>query len=281
MKTVVIPTRNDNYGMFLAERAIQCLNSMTAVFDEVILVDWNSPHDLPLIEQIRDYIEPTGKIRNITVSKKFVSENVAVGAQLCCEVLARNIGIRRAKNEWIVSSNIDIIATPFSTDQLNVNTLYAVAKYNVLENIHLTQLLPISTHEKVCALKANKHLLERMKRCEEVVPSDKYSLVVGCGDFQIAHCNLWNQIRGFEEALIYRCFADSNIMVKAATHPNFKTDLLEVDVFHLEHKNNPYFWKKDTATPRNNQTDAFQTYSTTKNDESWGFDGIVFDEIVI
>ena len=281
MKTVIIPTRNDNYGMFLAERALQCLNSMTAVFDEVILVDWNSPHDIPLIEQIRDYIEPTGKIRNITVSRKFVTENVPLGAQPCCEVLARNIGIRRAKYDWVVSSNIDIIATPFSTDELNVNTLYTVAKYNVLEEIHLTQLMKISTHDKVLALKANKHLLERMKKCEEVVPSDTYSLVVGCGDFQIGNRSLWNQIRGFEEALIYRCFADSNIMVKAATHPNFRTEILEIDVFHLEHKNNPYFWKKDTVTPRNNYADAFQKYSTTKNMENWGFHGVNFEEIVI
>ena len=281
MKTVVIPTRNDNYGMFLAERAIQCLNSMTAVFDEVIVVDWNSPHDLPLIEQIIDYLEPTGKIKNITVSKKFISENVKFGSQPCCEVLARNIGIRRAKGDWIVSSNIDIIATPFSTEQLNENTLYTVPKYNVMENVHLTQLLPISNHDKVFNLKANKHLFERMKRCEEVVPSDKYSLIVGCGDFQVAHKNVWNTIRGFEESLLHRCFADTNVMVKAATHPNLKTDILEIDVFHLEHKNNPYFWKKDSVTTRNSQKDANETYSITKNLDSWGFDGVDFEQIII
>ena len=281
MKTVVIPTRNDNYGMFLAERAIQCLNSMVEVFDEVIVVDWNSPHDIPLIEQIQDYIEPTGKIRNIIVPKDFVSQNVPLNAQPCCEVLARNVGLRRANGDWIVSSNIDIIPSPFSSEHLSEDTLYAVAKYNVLENIHLIQLLPLSTNDKISILKANKSVLERMKLCEEVVPSDKYSLVVGCGDFQTAHKNLWSSIRGFEEALIYRCFADTNVMVKAAIHPGFKTSLLDVDVFHLEHKNNPYFWKKDNSTPRNNQTDAFVTYASTKNTESWGFSNFDFQEIRI
>lgn len=281
MKTVVIPTRNDNYGMFLAERAIQCLNSMVAVFDEVIVVDWNSPHGIPLIEQIRDYIEPTGKIRNITVSKEFVETNVVKGAQPCCEVLARNVGIRRAMGDWIVSSNIDIISTPFSVDSLSQTTLYAVAKYNVLENVHLVQLLPMPNAEKIVALKAHKHLFERMKRCEEVVPEDKFSLIVGCGDFQLAHRSVWNTIRGFEEALCHRCFADSNVMVKAATHSQFNTELLDIDVFHLEHKNNPFFWKKDSATIRNSQSDAFKTYAITQNSNDWGFEGVKFEETVI
>jgi hypothetical protein len=254
---------------------------MTAVFDEVIVVDWNSPHGIPLLDQITDYIEPTGKIRSIVVSKEFVEENVSKTAQPCCEVLARNVGIRRAAGDWIVSSNIDIVSTPFSVDALSENTLYTVAKYNVLENIHLTQLLPMSNTDKIAALKAHKHLFERMKRCEEVVPDDKYSLIVGCGDFQVAHRSVWNAIRGFEEALFHRCFADSNVMVKAAVHDGLKTELLDIDVFHLEHKNNPYFWKKDSSTPRNSQVDAFKTYAVSQNCVNWGFDGVQFKETII
>ena len=278
MKTVVIPTRNDNYGMFLAERAIQCLNSMVAVFDEVIVVDWNSPHDLPLIDQIVDYLDKTGKIRSIVVPKKFVCNVVPNDAQPCCEGLARNIGIRRANSDWIVSSNIDVIPTPFSTDVLDKNTMYAVAKYNVLENVHLLQTISMSTSDKISALKSHKHLFERMKTCKEAVPSDKYSLVVGCGDFQIAHKDIWNTIRGFEEALVNRCFSDSNVLAKTCVRPEFKTEILDIDVFHLEHKNNPYFWKKDNATKRNSQEDAFGRYLQTENGDDWGFAKETFEE---
>ena len=281
MNTVVIPTRNDNYGLFLAERAIQCLNSMTAVFDEVILVDWNSPHGIPLIDQIKDYIEPTNKIRVIVVPKEFVSSNAPTNAQPCCEVLARNIGIRRAKGDWIVSSNIDIIATTFNTSVLLKDTLYTVPKYNVLENVHLTQLISMSNEQKVNALKSHKHLFERMKKSEDVTPDDHFSLIVGCGDFQIAYRDLWYSIRGFEEALCYRCAADSNVMVKTATHPDYKTSILDIDVFHLEHKNNPYFWKKDSSTLRNSAVDAFTTYAVTQNGNNWGFADVEFQETVI
>ena len=281
MKTVVIPTRNDNYGMFLAERAMQCLNAMTSVFDEVIVVDWNSPHGLPMIEQIKNYIAPTGKIRSIVVPRDFVESKVDSQSQPCCSVLARNIGIRRAKGDWIVSSNIDIIPTQFSTDRLNRDTMYVVQKYNVLENVHLTQLLPMSTEQKIQALVAHKHLFERMKRCEEVVPDDKYSLCVGCGDFQVAHRDVWNRIRGFEESLVYRCFEDTNVLVKTAHQQDMKTSLLDIDVFHLEHKNNPFFWQKDGATKRNNKDDAFTTYAVTQNGDGWGFDGFEFQETII
>ena len=281
MKTVVIPTRNDNYGMFLAERAIQCLNSMVEVFDEVIVVDWNSPHGVPLLEQIRDYIRPTGKIKNITVPKEFIFENDLSECQPCCEVLARNVGIRRSTNEWIVSSNIDIIATPFDESSLSEDILYTVPKYNVLENIHLIQLLSMETHQKINTLISNKHLFERMKTTEEVIPDDKFSLIVGCGDFQIAHRRLWDEIRGFEEFLCYRCFADTNVMVKAACCEDYKTSILDIDIFHLEHKNNPYFWKKDSSTRRNEKKDAFDTYSRTMNEESWGFSDVEFETSII
>ena len=33
-----------------------------------------------------------------------------IHAQVCCETLARNIGIRRATGDYIVSTNIDVIA---------------------------------------------------------------------------------------------------------------------------------------------------------------------------
>jgi len=267
--------------MFLAERAMQCLNAMTSVFDEVIVVDWNSPHGLPMIEQIKNFIEPTGKIRSIVVPRDFVNSVVDSESQPCCSVLARNIGIRRAKGDWIVSSNIDIIPSAFSTDTLNQNTMYAVQKYNVLENIHLTQLISMSNQDKINALVAHKHLFEKMKRAEEVTPNDKYSLCIGCGDFQVAHKNVWERIRGFEESLVYRCFEDTNVLVKTAHQKDMNISLLDVDVFHLEHKNNPFFWKKDQATKRNVWSDAYEKYAFTKNTDGWGFADYPFEETVI
>jgi hypothetical protein len=43
MKTsVVILTKNDNYGGNLNQRAKMCINSMVENFDEVVIVDWKT-----------------------------------------------------------------------------------------------------------------------------------------------------------------------------------------------------------------------------------------------
>lgn len=278
MKTVVIPTRNDNYGMFLAERAMQCLNCMVEVFDEVILVDWNSPHDLPMFNQIQNYVQPTGKIRSIVVDRNFVKQNVPEDAQQCCEVLARNIGIRRAKGDWIVSSNIDVIPTTFNTDSMNPQTMYTVAKLNVPESVHLIHLLQFSPQDKMKVLIQNKNQFEKMEFIQKYDPADIYSIVIGCGDFQAAHKDVWNSIRGFEEALVYRCFSDSNVQAKTANLSGHSVGLLDLDWFHLEHKNNPYFWAKDGSTKRNNKDEAFNKYLKTHNTDTWGFSDVSFRE---
>ena len=42
-------------------------------------------------------------------------------------------------------------------------------------------------------------------------PRNDISLVDCCGDFQIAHKDLWNDIRGFEERLVYCLYTDTNV----------------------------------------------------------------------
>ena len=66
--SAVVITRNDNYGGNLNDRATYCLNSLVNTFDEVILVDWNSPENKgSLLWQIEDKIIKKVKL-NILLS---------------------------------------------------------------------------------------------------------------------------------------------------------------------------------------------------------------------
>jgi len=184
-----------------------------------------------------------------------------------------------------VSTNIDVIPSQFDEGTLDPSTLYAVAKYNVPDQVHLTQLICLKDEHKIQVLKENKHNMERMKRCYAYrdyygndVPWERFSICVGTGDFQVGHRNVWSSIRGFEEKMLYRCYSDGNVMVKAANFDGLKTSELDIDVFHLDHKNNPYFWKKDQSTHRNNIEDAFVKYKTTQNTEDWGLSSVEFEE---
>ena len=79
--SAVIVSRNDNYGGHLNERATYCLNSAIETFDEVIYVDWNS----------EDF---KGNLKHIVITPEVakILTNNDPHAQVCCEVLGRNIG---------------------------------------------------------------------------------------------------------------------------------------------------------------------------------------------
>lgn len=110
--SAVVVTRNDNYGGDLNDRATYCLNSLIDTFDEVILIDWNSPNNRPLLWDIDKNIKFRGNLKHIVITPEVASmlTNEDPHAQVCCETLGRNIGIRRATGDYIVSTNIDVIA---------------------------------------------------------------------------------------------------------------------------------------------------------------------------
>ena len=109
--SAVIVSRNDNYGGYLNERASYCIQSSIDTYDEVIYVDWNSPTH-SLLYDIQDNIKFRGNLKHIVIPPSVVPSltNYDPDAAVCCEVLGRNIGIKRATGDYIVSTNIDIIA---------------------------------------------------------------------------------------------------------------------------------------------------------------------------
>ena len=118
MISVVLCGRNDNYGGHLKERFSYSINGFLQVFDEVIYVDWNTdPGKKILTDEVE--IKDRSKLKVIEVNHEKASEFIKDKySQKMCEVLARNIGIRRAKGDIIVSSNIDII--PFEREYLDI-----------------------------------------------------------------------------------------------------------------------------------------------------------------
>ena len=108
--SAVITSRNDNYGGHLNERATYALNSAIHTYDEVIYVDWNSETH-SLLYDIKDNLQLKGNLKHFVIPPQAASHltNFDPDAQKCCEVLGRNIGIRRAEGDWILSTNIDVI----------------------------------------------------------------------------------------------------------------------------------------------------------------------------
>lgn len=268
--SAVIVSRNDHPTNNV--RFLETVKNYVKHYDEVVYVDYGS--DDPLHRVLIDELPKEGKLKCITVTK---SDLVSLGLDpnIFVEVYARNIGIRRATGDFIVSTNQDIIADiPVPLDK---GTMYTAPRREVLPGV-FNQFVGSGNMLNELKKIKNGFKLQRNSTDENGNAiwdsGDIWSLVVCCGDYQIAHNSVWKKIRGFEESMNKRCYADSNIMKKASKF--FNIDRLQLDVFHLNHPANT-----SCAYEQNDRLQYVNNFDETKNSETWGFSCYKFKEETI
>ena len=135
MKTAaLLYVRNDNYKE--DERVIVCLTSMLDTFDEVMIVDWNTPEGVePLLWKLQDRLPKTNRLKHYIISPDNAKalNNYDPEAQSCTFVTAINLLLRRCDADWVVVSTIDIIAPnrdKFNSflSTANENTFYTLSR---------------------------------------------------------------------------------------------------------------------------------------------------------
>ena len=282
--SAVVVGRNDNYGGHLAERATYSFNSAIDSYDEVIYVDWNSDTH-SLFYDIKDNLNFKGNFKHFVISP----ENAAIltghdpDAQKVCEVLARNIGLARAKGDYLLSTNIDIIHPKreelnkvFMND--NQKTFYTISRrhtdWDMIRKFHGGDL----NYKEWSALR--DYLIENSEERhfeEKTVNGDDYSLINCCGDYQIAHKNVWHTIRGMEEALIYSLYADTNVQKKAAMHGFDLKAIYNPALFHIEHGRGGGGFLDGINKKTNDPYRAIVWQLGTENTDTWGFSDIQID----
>jgi hypothetical protein len=282
--SAVIVSRNDNYGGHLNERATYCFNSAIDTYDEVIYVDWNSPTH-SLLWDIKDNLQLKGNLKHFVIPPSAASQLTGYDseAQLCCEVLARNIGIRRAEGDYIVSTNIDIIH-PKREDIENIinesdgNTMITLSRrevtWEIINEFHggemnfqdwskLRDYIYVNSEKRVVA--------------EKTVNGDDYSLINCCGDFQIAPKHIWDEIKGFEEELIYPLYADTNVQKKSVKHGFGLKAIFDPPMFHINHGSKGWGGGgiADGVNKKANDLHRAVTFQEqTENPNTWGFSDI-------
>ena len=285
----VVVNRNDGYKDF--KRGIIHFKLMCESFDEVNYVDWNSPEG-SFIWEIENKIPKKGKINHYCIPPSIVDQMIMdKNAQKCNESLSRNIAIRRSKADWVVSTNIDIIP-PTRRELKNLiktldkNTFYTISRREAPKDIIYNN--PINKLRESLSTIPARHFPAK------VTPNDNYSLINCCGDFQIAHKSVWDELKGFEEEMIYACYVDSNIQKKSIL-ANFNLKVLyEPALYHMEH--GAYFTKEDgTRVNDKNNIGSYkgdnkayndpwkwvEMFKKTENNKDWGLGNIVVETEII
>jgi hypothetical protein len=104
MKTsVILTSRDDNYGGNLHRRSSMSITSLIENHDEVIFVDWKTKNGEGLISKIKNDIPHTKKLKWIQVPKEFlIAKYPHFSDYTMIESIGRNVGIKRNENEFII-----------------------------------------------------------------------------------------------------------------------------------------------------------------------------------
>lgn len=262
--TAILVSRNDNYGGNLQKRTTMSLSSLIENHDEVIFVEWKVKNGDSLIETIKNKIPNQKKLKHIKVSKEFLeSKYPQIARYTIIESIGRNVAIRRAESEYIISTNIDIVATPLNHNSLNENTFFTVPRRDVGEDFHLSFSEFDSLYTSLINNKDNYRPKEKANSFE-----DKWSLINCCGDYQIGHRNTWAKMKGFEESILFGCGIDTNVMKKASFYSEIK--ILDHYIFHLNHGKHGERDFDETTPPMAIQTSIIRDFKNTTNSDSWG-----------
>jgi FkbM family methyltransferase len=150
--SVVVTTRNDDHGGDPLKRLqafINCFDEQcrrTGLDAEVIIVEWNPPAERPSVGSLVRVPEPSFcAYRFITVPPAIHQRLRADGLPLF-QMIAKNVGIRRARGHFVLATNIDII---FSTElidfiasrRLQSGHLYRVDRHDIQADFPVDALL--------------------------------------------------------------------------------------------------------------------------------------------
>lgn len=146
--SVVVAARNDNHGGNMLARMQAFLDSWLGLArrynlpSEMIIVEWNPPADRrPLREELH-WIENANPchVRFIEVPREFHASFPNHATVLFHQMIAKNVGIRRARGQFILATNLDIVFSPelmefLSTRQLDPSAMYRMDRYDVASQL--------------------------------------------------------------------------------------------------------------------------------------------------
>lgn len=167
----VVTTRNDDHGgnlhnrmqLFIQGLLEQCKRHKLDA--ELIIVEWNPPSDRAQIAQAYQW-EPHDspcKVRIVQVSHD-LHRRIANSTKLpLFQMIAKNVGIRRACGKFILATNIDILfsnelITFLAAQKLSPRKLYRIDRYDVPSAIPTS--VPLDAQLDYC----REHILRIFER---------------------------------------------------------------------------------------------------------------------
>ncbi len=243
----VIAARNDDYGMNFLHRMQVFANVLLELAEkylldaELIVVEWNPPVNKKTLTRALSWPSrlKSIKIRFITVSPEVHNQLPKSDKMPMFEFLAKNVGVRRAKGEYILATNPDIVFNDetirFLADKkLLPECFYRIDRYDIKKTVPSDisareQLVFCENNwEEVKGLRGDcrrdfpyfnyKQLRSIFSRIKAKFIHDPRSKIHtnASGDFFLMANSQWQKLRGYPELPI-PSFIDSYLCFMAAS----------------------------------------------------------------
>jgi hypothetical protein len=146
--SVVVTGRNDDHGANFLRRLQAFVNALLGqakrhtLSIELILVDWNPPAGKPPLGEVLYWPADTApcRVRAITVPEEVHRRYGHAEAMPLYQMIAKNVGIRRAEGEYILATNIDILFSDelmqfFGERRLETGRMYRIDRHDVAPDV--------------------------------------------------------------------------------------------------------------------------------------------------
>lgn len=283
--SIVVTTRNDNHGGDLLRRTTCFVNGLlqqTRNFQlptELIVVEWNPPAGKPLLHEVLpkpandDFLQ----IRYIVVPPELHNQFRHAQTIPLYQMIAKNVGIRRAKGEFVLCTNIDILFSDACFARLAQRNLQTGAFYranrrdipkSVMELETVVSQLTFARNNIIRTLGMNgipiylkgippfffgfPNALKMVDRIYGLFVRKPLQVTLvhhldmnACGDFTLMAKTDWEKIKGYVELDMYSIHIDSmGLMSATAAGMSQVVFKPEEAVYHIDHEDG---WESEDA----------------------------------
>jgi hypothetical protein len=284
--SVVATTRNDDHGgnqvartqLFIDGLAEQSLRFKLPL--ELLLVEWNPPADRPPLAEAlswprSEWFDPTIIVVTPELHRTFAhSEGLPL-----FQMIAKNVGIRRARAPFVLATNIDILLSDelfaFLQQDLNPGALYRVDRYDIVADLDRKPLPSPAECRALPWLRAHRldgtHYADGRRPAWYARARTRLNRTVweamhggplptlhtwACGDFTMTSRDVWAALRGYPEWPMFSMFLDSVVLLEAYHAGVEMVNLAPPMVAkHLEHSVGSG-WSPEGARPLSQRLDA-------------------------
>lgn len=258
--SVVAASRNDDHDGTLLHRMKLFLTSLSSqlagssVETEIVLVEWNPPNGRPPLSKVLTVKQKNGlpKLRIISVPHHIHTKYKYSDKLGLFQFIAKNVGIRRARGEFILSTNIDILFSDSVIDELrsrklNKQEMLRSVRYDVPDRIRedwstkkilqwckentLRGYPPVDTRPQNNGVEIILERIGLIKRRPKLFTN-------ACGDFTLLSRDNWHNVRAYPEFPAHGVKIDG-LLCYNAHFAGAKERILpgRACIYHIDHPN--------------------------------------------